>query len=204
MAKMNQPKGKVARRFGVALTGFPKTQKILTRRPNKAGEHGGKRQKKESEYAKLLLEKQKLRFGYAIMERQFRRYFENAKHMKGATGETLLKLLETRLDTIVFRMHLAPSILAARQLVNHGHIRVNGKKVDIPSYQLSAGDVITLRARSQNLKAVEESIERRDLMRVPYVDFDAKAKKGVLVRIPERMEIPVDINEQFVVEFYSR
>ena len=204
MAKMRAPKGKLSRRLGVSLTGFPKTQKTLARRPAKPGEHGSKRGGKTSEYGKLLLEKQKLRFGYAIMERQFRRYFENARRMKGATGENLVQLLETRLDTVVFRMHLAPSILAARQLVNHCHIRVNGRKVNIPSYQLKAEDVITVKERSKTVKSILESLERRDMIRVPYVEFDAATMSGKLLRMPERTEIPVDVNEQSIVEFYSR
>jgi small subunit ribosomal protein S4 len=204
MAKQIGPKGKIARRLGIALVGFPKTQKTLARRPTKPGEHGAKRAGKVSEYGKLLMEKQKLLYGYAIMERQFHRTFEMARRMPGATGENLLKLLETRLDTTVFRLHLAPSILSARQLVLHGHIRVNGKKINVPSYQLNVGDGIGLRERSLKLTAIEESLDRRDIMRVGYVEFDRKSMVGHLLRMPERAEIPVDVNEQSVVEFYSR
>jgi len=194
----------MARHLGVALAGFPKTQKILAKRANKPGEHGAKKGGKISEYAKRLLEKQKLRLGYALMERQFHRVFEVAKRMPGSTGENLVKLLETRLDTIVFRLHLAPSILAARQLVGHGHILLNGKKVNIPSQQLKAGDVIELKEKSKTNKSVLASLERHDLMRVSYVEFDASAMKGRLVRIPDRAEIPVDVKEQSIVEFFSR
>lgn len=208
MARHTGPKGKIARRLGFAPAGIPKTQKIINRRRNRPGDQGVEKQGKQTEYAKLLLEKQRMRHSYALLERQFRNLFAKAKRAKGLTGENLFRLLESRLDTVVFRMHIAPSILASRQLVRHGHIIVNGRRTDLPSYQLKPGDVVEVREKSRNLPLVRDTLEGRHpnafTVRVDYVSFDGAAMKGSLIRLPDRNEIPVELNEQLVVEYYSR
>jgi len=150
-----------------------------------------------------LLEKQKLRFMYGVLERQFRRYFERAQRARGNTGERLLQLLETRLDNLVYRLGFAPTIWAARQLVVHGHIQVNGRKVDRPSYQVRPGDVIAVREKSRRIPMIQESLE--SAQRVPdYLSVEPEKFQGTLLRVPARDEIPVDVEESLIVEFYSR
>ena len=208
MAKYLGPKGKIARRLGFALAGSPKTQKILMRRPNKPGEHGGGRPGKLTEYGKLLLEKQKMRWSYGLLEKQFRLYYQRARRIKGNAGHNLLALLETRLDTMIFRLQLAPSIWSARQLVLHGHFLVNGRKVNIASYQVKPGMVISVREKSHNVAIIKDCLEgnhpNAPRMRVPYVEFNPSDMSGKLTRLPERDEIPIDVNERSVIEFYSR
>ena len=200
MARFRGSNWKKSRRLGISLSG---TGKELEKRPYAPGQHGPNQRKKLSEYALQLQEKQKLRFMYGINERQFRKLYDRAGKMEGKHGENFLILLETRLDNLVYRLGFANTRRQARQLVNHGHIQVDGSRVDIPSYSLKPGQVITVREKSQNLDIIKESVEINNF--VPeYLDFDADSLKGTFVRFPERSELPAEINEQLIVEYYSR
>ena len=200
MSRYTGPVWKQSRRLGISLTG---TGKELDRRPYAPGQHGPNQRKKLSEYGLQLQEKQKLRFMYGLNERQFRNLFEKAGKMKGIHGENFMILLESRLDNLVYRLGLARTRRQARQLVNHGHILVDGKRVDIPSYSVNPGQSISLREKSQNLDIINEAIEVNSF--VPeYLTFDADKKEGTYTRYPERSELPAEINEAFIVEFYSR
>ncbi|QZT35063.1 30S ribosomal protein S4 [Caldalkalibacillus thermarum TA2.A1] len=191
---------KISRRLGISLTG---TGKELQKRPYPPGQHGPTQRKKLSEYGIQLQEKQKLRHMYGLTERQFRNTFDKASRMPGIVGENFLILLESRLDNLVYRLGFARTRRAARQLVNHGHITVNGKKVDIPSYQCKPGDVIGLREKSRDLAVVKESLEERDYL-PDYLSFDENKMEGTYTRLPERSELPAEIQESLIVEFYSR
>ena len=192
----------MCRRVGEPLCGSPKCPALKRSYP--PGQHGpNMRQRKLSEYGLRLLEKQKARHVYGLLERQFRRYFDRASKTRGKTGEALLQLLETRLDTLVYRLELARSMRQARQLVSHGHFLVNGRKVDIPSYQVKPGDVITVREKSRNLQAIRENAETANPS-LPYIELDPEKLEGKLLRLPERDEIPVAVDETLIVEFYSR
>jgi small subunit ribosomal protein S4 len=162
------------------------------------------RQRKLSEYGLRLLEKQKLKFIYGLLERQFRRYFEQARKVRGKTGEALLQLLETRLDAVVYRAGFARTMAQARQLVRHGHVAVNGRKVDIPSYGVRPGDVVAIREKSRDLAVVRDALETVTPERVPYLEVDPERLQVKLLRLPARDEIPVRVDERLVVEFYSR
>ena len=200
MARYTGPTWKVSRRLGISLSG---TGKEIEKRPYAPGQHGPTQRTKLSEYGMQLQEKQKLRYMYGMTERQFRNLFNKAGEMPGVHGENFMILLETRLDNLVYRMGLARTRSAARQLVNHGHILVDGKRLDIPSYSVKPGQEISLRERSQNLTVVDEALDVNNF--VPeYIDFDAEAKKGTFVRFPERSELSAEINEALIVEFYSR
>ena len=191
---------KKSRRLGISLTG---TGKELDKRPYAPGQHGPTQRKKMSEYGLQMQEKQKLRFMYGLNERQFRNLFNKAGKMKGIHGENFMILLESRLDNLVFRLGLALTRRQARQLVNHGHVLVDGKRVDIPSYSVKTGQTISLREKSQKLDIVKEAIEVNSF--VPeYTTFDAEKMEGTYSRLPERSELPAEINEQLIVEFYSR
>lgn len=191
---------KKSRRLGISLTG---TGKELAKRPYAPGQHGANQRRKISEYGLQLQEKQKLRYMYGLNERQFRNLFNEAGKMKGIHGENFMILLESRLDNVVYRLGLARTRRQARQLVNHGHITVDGKRVDIPSYRVSAGQTISLRERSRNLDIVKESLEANNF--VPdFLTFDENNLEGTFVRSPERSELPAEITEQLIVEFYSR
>lgn len=192
----------MCRRVGEPLCGSPKCPALKRSYP--PGQHGPNvRQRKLSEYGLRLLEKQKARHVYGLLERQFRRYFERASKARGKTGEALLQLLETRLDSLVYRMQLARTMRQARQLVSHGHFMVNGRKVDIPSYQVKPGDVIAVREKSRSLQAIRDNAETAN-PNLPYIDVDPEKLEGKLLRLPERDEIPVNIDETLIVEFYSR
>ena len=200
MARYTGPSYKKSRRLGFSTL---ENGKDLARRPDAPGQHGKDRKKKSSEYGIQLQEKQKLRFMYGLTEKQFHKTFEKAQKMNGIAGENLLMLLESRLDNIVYRLGMAKTRRAGRQIVNHGHILVNGKKVDIPSYRVMPGDTIAVKESSLNhagiLAAVEEKIT------VPaYLEFDSKKLTGKYVRIPERSELNQEVNEQLIVEFYNR
>ena len=183
------------------LCGSPKCPAL--KRPYPPGQTGPGRRQRLSEYGRRLLEKQKLRFTYGVLERQFRRYFQRAQRSRGNTGERLLQLLETRLDNLVYRLGFAPTIWAARQLVVHGHIQVNGRKVDRPSYQVRPGDVIAVREKSRSIPLIQESLQ--NAQRVPdYLSVEPEKFQGTLLRAPAREEIPVDVEESLIVEFYSR
>ncbi|WP_019413909.1 30S ribosomal protein S4 [Paenisporosarcina sp. TG20] len=200
MSRYTGPAWKLSRRLGLSLSG---TGKELEKRPYAPGQHGQNQRKKISEYGLQLQEKQKLRHMYGVNERQFRTLFDKASKLPGKSGENFMILLDTRLDNIVYRLGLARTRRGARQLVNHGHVMVDGKRVDIPSYRLKAGQEISLREKSQNLDIVNESMEISNF--VPeYLSFDADKKVGTFIRLPERGELSADINESLIVEYYSR
>ncbi|WP_209122116.1 30S ribosomal protein S4 [Alkalihalobacillus sp. BA299] len=200
MARYTGPSWKLSRRLGISLSG---TGKELEKRPYAPGQHGPNQRKKISEYGLQLQEKQKLRHMYGVNERQFRRIFDDAGKMPGIHGENFMTLLESRLDNLVYRMGLARTRRGARQLVNHGHVMVDGARVDIPSYRVKTGQTISLREKSQNLAAVKEAVEVNNF--VPgYISFDAEKLEGTFTRLPERSELPAEITEALIVEFYSR
>lgn len=200
MARYTGPMYKKSRRFGFSVL---ESGKELAKRPYAPGEHGQDRRKKLSNYGVQLQEKQKVRFMYGLSEKQLHRLFEKALKMKGVNGENLLKLLESRLDNLVYRIGFATTRKGARQLVNHGHITVNGKKVNIPSYQVKPGDVISLAENDKELAIVKSSLEALN-NRVEYVSFDEKKMEGTFVRLPERSELNADIDEALVIEYYNR
>lgn len=199
MSRYTGPKFKLSRRLGISLSGTGKELK----RPFPPGQHGPNQRKKMSGYGMQLQEKQKLRLMYGVNEKQFRNLYNKASKMKGIAGENFMILLESRLDNLVYRLGFAGSRAGARQLVSHGHITVNGKKVDIASYSVSVGDVIGLRERSRSLKVVKESVENRNFL-PNYLDFNDAAVEGKFTRLPERAELPQEIDEQQIVEFYNR
>ena len=200
MSRYTGPVWKKSRRLGYSIL---ETGKELSKRNYAPGQHGNDKKKKLTEYGKQLQEKQKVREMYGVNERQFQRLYKIAKGTKGVTGYNFLKLLESRADNLVYRMGLARTRRAARQLVNHGHITVNGQKMDIPSYICKPGDVITLREKSLNLAVVNQALEAT-LNTVAFVEVDKEAKKGTFLRLPERSELNSEINELLVVEFYNR
>lgn len=179
------------------------TGKELAKKPYKPGQHGTSRQKKLSNYGIQLIEKQKIRFTYGLNERQLKKTFELASKMKGRHGENFLKLLESRLDNTVYRLGFATTRNGARQFVNHGHVLVNGKKVDIPSYLLKPSDVISIKESSKEHPAMKEALSKT-INRVEFVSFDADKLEGTFIRYPERSELNADINELLVVEYYSK
>jgi small subunit ribosomal protein S4 len=208
MGRYAGPKWRIARRLGVNIyVGEEKSQKgksILDRRPYPPGQHGRSR-RKISYYGRQLMEKQKVKYYYGIREKQFRRFYEIAERMRGQTGENLLKLLESRLDNVVYRLGFGKSHRHARQLVVHGHILVNGKKVDRPSYLVKPGDVIEVREKSRNIPQVKEGIELAQRRGIPsWLELDAESFKGVVKAEPTRDEIEIPIEEHLIVELYSK
>jgi small subunit ribosomal protein S4 len=202
MARYTGPTTRISRRFGQQLLG---SAKAFERRSYPPGQHGPKLRRKVSEYAVGLNEKQKLRYIYGLLERQFRRVFEIAKKERGVTGERFLQLLETRLDSVVYLLGLAKSRAAARQFVNHGHIRVNGHKVDIASYQVVAGDEIEVKNSPASRQLATRCLEENRVRNVPgWLTMNAETFKAVCNRLPTREEMEQGINEQLIVEFYSR
>lgn len=200
MSRFTGSTWKVSRRLGFSLS---ETGKELRKRPYPPGQHGQGRRRQLSNYGLQLQEKQKLRFLYGLGEKQFKNLFQEAAKMQGITGENFMVLLESRLDNLVFRLGFARSRAGSRQLVTHGHITVNGKKVDIPSYRVSIGDVIGLREKSRNLVVVEDALAVRP--NVPeYLSYDENARTGEYIRLPRRDELNPDINEAEIVEFYSK
>ena len=200
MARYTGPSYKQARRVGFSIS---ETGKELSKRPYGPGQHGNARKGKSSDYGTQLKEKQKVRFMYVLNERQFHKTFLEAEKMQGIHGTNFLRLLESRLDNLVYRLGFATTRRAARQLVNHGHVTVNGKKVDIPSYRVKVGDTISLKEDDKNLKVVEESLAKTT-KRVDFVSYDENKKEGTFVRLPERNELNADINEALIVEFYNK
>lgn len=192
---------KQARRVGFSIS---ETGKELARRPYGPGQHGNDRKGKLSDYGNQLKEKQKVRFMYGVSERQFLKTFKEAEKMKGIHGTNFLRLLESRLDNLVYRLGFSNTRRGARQLVNHGHVTVNGKKVDIPSFNVSVGDEIKLREKSQKNVMFKENFESNILNVLPYLSKDEANFSGVLQRYPERTEVPIEINEVLVVEYYSK
>ncbi len=201
MSRYTGPSWKLGRRLGYSTL---ETGKDIAKRPYAPGKAKDARPKKPSEYGKQLIEKQKVRFTYGVSEKQFANLFIKAKSKKGVvTGTAFLQLLESRLDNVVYRIGFGTTRRATRQLVAHGHILVNGKKVDIPSYECKPGDVITLKEASKNLKVVADSLESLAIV-APYVEINKEAKEGKYVRLPERNELPKDIDESLIVEYYNK
>ena len=200
MARYTGSSYKQARRVGFSIT---ETGKELAKRPYGPGQHGKDRKGKLSDYGTQLKEKQKVRFMYGLNERQFRKTFDEASKLQGIHGTNFLRLLESRLDNLVYRAGFASTRSGARQLVNHGHVTVNGKKVDIPSYRVKVGDVISLKEDDKNLKVVEEALSKIT-KRVDFINYDENKKEATFVRLPERNELNADINEAVIVEFYNK
>lgn len=201
MARYTGPKTKIARKFGEAIFGDDKS---FEKRNYPPGQHGNNRRRgKKSEYAVQLMEKQKAKYTYGILERQFRNMFEKATRAQGITGEVLLQLCESRLDNVVYRMGVAPSRRAARQLVGHRHITVNGELVNIPSYHIKPGDVVGVREKSKSLAVVQESLSNNSSV-YEWITWNSEKKEGTFVSVPGRVQIPENINEQFIVELYSK
>jgi small subunit ribosomal protein S4 len=203
MARLSGPKSKISRRYGIPLFG---PSKALERKNYPPGMHGPKgSRRKQSDYAVALAEKQKLRLMYGLMERQFRKYYETASAKRGVTGETMLQLLECRLDNVVYRLGFANTRRAARQMVGHGHVQVNGRKVDIASFQVKAGDVVAVRERAKSKQLGNRGIELTQIVPVPdWMTVNREGLSGTMNRIPTRAEIAPVVNEQLIVELYSR
>lgn len=201
MARYTGPKTKIARKFGEPIFG---DDKVLAKKNYPPGQHGQNRRRKQSEYGLQLREKQKAKYTYGVLERQFRNLFEKAERSKGITGEVLLQLLESRLDNIVYRLGLAASRPAARQLVLHKHICVNGKTVNIPSYRVMPGDVVTVREKSKSLEVIADCLTGFNHSRYPWIEWDESIKGGKYLPLPQREDIPETIKEQLIVELYSK
>ena len=202
MARYTGPKSKIARKFGDPIFG---TDKHLERKNYPPGQHGAnKRRKKTSEYGVQLKEKQKAKYTYGVLERQFRNMFEKASRSKGVTGEVLLQLLESRLDNVVYRLGIAPTRSAARQLVSHRHITVNGEIVNIPSSFVKPGDIIGVREKSKSLETVVDALASKRSLSSSWLEWDDTQMVGKFINVPERSDIPEDIKEQLIVELYSK
>ena len=200
MSRYTGPSFKKARRVSFSIS---ETGKELARKPHRPGVHGLNKRFKPSEYGIQLQEKQKVKFMYGLSEKQFRNLFDKASKIKGVHGENFLKLLECRLDNVVYRMGLSNTRRGARQIVNHGHILVNGKKVDIASFQVKVGDIISVKESSKNHPAIKASLESINST-LEFVTFDLNKMEGTFLRIPERGELNLEINEQLIVELYNR
>jgi len=202
MARYTGPTTRISRRFGQLILGSPKA---FERRSYPPGQHGPKSRRKHSEYGLGLAEKQKLRYIYGLLERQFRRVFAIAKRERGVTGERFLQLLETRLDSVVYLLGFAKSRASARQLVNHGHIRINGHKVDIASYNVQPSDVLEVKNTTSSRQLITRNLEENRIRNVPgWLSLQAEQLKAVVNRLPTRDEMEPGVNEQLIVEFYSR
>jgi len=201
MAKYIGPKSKIARKFGEPIFG---PDKVLSKKNYPPGQHGNNRRKKSSEYGIQLREKQKAKYTYGILEKQFRNMYEKAKSNPGVTGVILLQLLESRLDNVVFRMGLSPTRAGARQLVGHRHITVNGKVVNIPSFQVKPGMVIAVREKDKSMQVINESLNGFNHSKYPWIEWNAAPMAGTYLHIPEREDIPENIKEQLIVELYSK
>ena len=201
MARYTGPKSRIARRFGEPIFG---PDKALAKKAYAPGQHGNQRRRgKQSEYGMQLMEKQKAKFTYGILEKQFANLFKEALRRKGVTGENLLQMCELRLDNIVFRLGLAPTRRAERQLVTHNHITVNGNNINIPSYALKAGDLVSVRERSKSLEVISNSIASNKIQ-MEWFEFNSETKVGKVIIAPERIQIPENIKEQVIVELYSK
>jgi len=201
MARYTGPKTKIARKFGEPIFG---PDKVLSKKNYPPGQHGNGRKKKSSEYGIQLREKQKAKYTYGVLEKQFRNMFEKAASARGITGEVLLQLLESRLDNIVFRLGIAPTRAAARQLVSHRHIVVNGSVVNIPSYTVKPGQLIGVREKSKSLEVVGNSLSGFNHSKYPWIEWDSATMTGKFLHLPERADIPENIKEQLIVELYSK
>ena len=205
MGKYSGNKGKICRRFGVNLFGNMKYDRVLAKRPNPPGQHGANAaRKKLSEYGKQLVEKQKLKITYGLREKQFRITFERAAKLSGVTGNNLMMLLEARLDNVVYRLGFAPSRSAARQLVGHGHVRINGRRCNIASYSVRPGDVVSLKEASRSKALVQRNLDAARIEQPEWLNLVKEELKGEVVRLPEREEIPSVADELMVVELYSK
>ena len=201
MARYTGPKTKIARKFGEAIFGADKS---FEKRNYPPGQHGNaKRRGKKSEYAVQLMEKQKAKYSYGILERQFSNLFKKASSSKGITGEVLLQLCESRLDNVVFRLGISKSRRGARQLVSHRHITVNGEIVNIPSYSLKEGDVVAVREKSKSLQAIDDALASNSSV-YEWLSWNSDKKEGTFVKTPQRLQIPENIKEQLIVELYSK
>ncbi len=201
MARYTGPKSRIARRFGEAIFG---PDKVLSKRNFPPGQHGNNRRKKTSEYGVMLAEKQKAKYTYGVLEKQFRNMFEKAARTNGITGEILLQSLECRLDNVVYRLGIAPTRAAARQLVGHKHIIVDGEVVNIPSYAVKPGQIIGVREKSKSLEVIANALAGFNHSKYPWIEWDENTKSGKLLHKPERADIPENIKEQLIVELYSK
>ena len=205
MAKLNQSRGKLVRKFGENIFGNPKYDRLLNRKPYGPGQHAQNRRPKVSNYGIQLHEKQKIKFMYGLLEKQFRITFKKAEKLKGETGTNMLQLLESRLDNIVYRLGFAPTRPSARQLVNHRHFMVNDKLVNIPSYILKPGDKIKVKDKSKKVDIILNSVKAtKGELDLAWLDLDKAKMQGVFKSVPEREEMNLTINEQLVVELYSK
>ena len=205
MAKLKTAKGKLVRKFGENIFGNPKYDKLLNRKAYPPGQHGQTRRSKLSNYGVQLQEKQKIKFTYGLLEKQFRNNFEKAEKMVGETGINMLQLLETRLDNVVYKLGFAPSRPSSRQLVTHKHFLVNNRIVNIPSYKVKPGDVIQVREKSKKLDIIIESLRRiKGDIDLSWLEINKAKMQGVFLSVPERDEIELTFNEQLVVELYSK
>ena len=201
MARYTGPKTKIARRFGEPIFG---PDKILAKRNFPPGQHGNNKRRKTSEYGLMLAEKQKAKYTYGVLERQFRNLFDAAARKNGITGVLLLQGLESRLDNVVYRLGIAPTRAAARQLVSHKHIVLNGKVVNIPSCAVKPGDVVGVREKSKSLEVIENSLAGFNHSKYPWIEWDESLKAGKFLHVPAREDIPENIKEQLIVELYSK
>ena len=201
MARYTGPKSRISRRFGEPIFG---PDKVLSKKSYAPGQHGNSRRRKTSEYGTMLAEKQKAKYTYGVLERQFRNMFEAAARSNGITGEVLLQNLESRLDNIVYRLGIAPTRAAARQLVSHKHITVDGRVVNIPSYSVKPGQIVAIREKSKSLEVIADALAGFNHSKYPWLEWDESSKAGKLLNRPERSEIPENIKEQLIVELYSK
>ena len=201
MARYTGPKSRIDRRFGEAILG---KEKVLSKRNFAPGQHGNNRRRKTSEYGVMLAEKQKAKYTYGVLERQFRTLFEKAAKADGITGEVLLQLLESRLDNVVYRLGIAPTRRAARQLVGHKHITVNGDVVNIPSFQVKPGMVVGVREKSKSLEVIDAALAGYNHSKFAWMEWDNATKSGKFLHRPDRADIPENIKEQLIVELYSK
>ena len=201
MARYIGPKSRIARRFGEPIFG---ADKVLSKRKFPPGQHGNNRRRKTSEYGVMLAEKQKAKYTYGVLEKQFRNMFDKASRASGITGEILLQNLECRLDNVVYRLGIAPTRAAARQLVNHKHITVDGKVVGIASYSVTPGQIVGVRERSKSLEVIQNALAGINHSKYPWIEWDENLKSGKLLHKPERADIPETIKEQLIVELYSK
>lgn len=201
MARYTGPKTRIARKFGEPIFG---PDKVLERRNFPPGQHGQNRRRKTSEYGLQLREKQMAKYTYGVLERQFRNLFEKAERTKGITGEVLLQLLESRLDNVVYRLGIAPTRAAARQLVLHRHITVNGQVVNIPSFHVEPGTIVAVREKSKSLEVIADNLAGFNHAKYPWIEWDESIKGGKFLHVPDRADIPEPIKEQLIVELYSK
>lgn len=201
MARYTGPKSRIARKFGEPIFG---PDKVLSRKNYPPGQHGNGRKKKSSEYGIQLREKQKAKYTYGVLEKQFRIMFDKALSSRGITGEVLLQLLESRLDNVVYRLGIAPTRAAARQLVSHRHIVVDGQVVNIPSYSVKPGQIVGVREKSKSLEVVTDALAGFNHSKYPWIEWDQAATAGKFLHLPERADIPENIKEQLIVELYSK